>query len=1039
MNYPLISEYVEAIKMAEDNLDQLSHLRPVLDNDGRPVMSSGNFAVVFKMKDERNGKFHALKCFIKDQEGRDEAYKLIADELEFVSSEFIIPIKFFEKELFVDTSNSDETEFPVLLMDWIEGLTLDKYVRRHLQDQYALQLVSYQFCRVAAWLMVQPFAHGDLKPDNILVKDDGSLILVDYDGMFVPAMNGQKAREAGSPDYRHPARTINDFNEHIDDFSLATIAMQLYAISLQPELLQTSPEDTLLLCEKDYRDLGESEIMTKLFSQVGNPEFEKLLSIFLLAHSEMFLSFLSFRAFNISKPVKLDVLPINLSTEVTDEDIANGVKDEYGVVYSKDGKRLLKELNIPSSYNIRPGTRIICDEAFQMCCNITNINIPDSVTHIGNRAFLACGGLTSITIPNSITHIGDEAFYGCRSLTSIIIPNSVIHIGEGAFAYCPNLKSIQVSRFNNYYDSRENCNAIIHTATNKLVTGCNNTIIPNSIANIGKRALSGCYHMTSINIPDSVTHIGENAFSGCGNLINIQVSGFNKVFDSRENCNAIIHTATNTLVRGCCNTFIPNSVTCISVDAFDSSSGMASINIPDSVTHIGDRAFSCCSGLTSINIPHSVKFIGDKAFSFCSRLTSINIPSTVTYIGDETFFQCMNLANINIPDSVTYIGNSAFRECYSLTSIKIPHSVTQMGETVFGECKCLTSINILSRDIIIGKHAFAECKELTSIIIPNGSIKRFQAQLNDYSDKLIEQDDWLCSPSTEVTKEDLDNGVIDQYGVVYSKDGRRLLKANRNIQSYQIQSQTQVICNNAFRLCQSLSSIKIPNAVNHIGKGAFQYCSSLTSINIPKAITHIREGAFEGCGNLLSITIPETVTHIGKGAFYLCSGLTRINIPNSVIYLGDKAFCYCESLTSIKIPNTVTHIGSGAFYNCSSLTSITIPNHVLTIGYSTYRGCAKLTSIAIPNSVICIGEEAFRGCSGLTSIIVPASVTSIGRWAFRGCSGLNRITIQNSNMKLNGGALAFCESLTSIYIPKGSREHYKKQLMPSFESKLIEI
>ena len=186
MNYPLISEYIEAIKNAEENFEQLKNLRPVLDEDGEPVMTSGNFAVVFKMKDEQTGKLHAVKCFLKEQEGRAEAYRMIAEELEYVNSTFLTPIKYLDKELFVDSKNSDESEFPVLLMDWVEGMTLDKYVREHIDDQYELSLLAYQFSRLAMWLMPQPFAHGDLKPDNILVKDDGTLVLVDYDGMYLP-------------------------------------------------------------------------------------------------------------------------------------------------------------------------------------------------------------------------------------------------------------------------------------------------------------------------------------------------------------------------------------------------------------------------------------------------------------------------------------------------------------------------------------------------------------------------------------------------------------------------------------------------------------------------------------------------------------------------------------------------------------------------------------------------------------------------------------------------------------------------------------
>ena len=284
MNYPLISEYVEAIKAAEDNFDQLKHLRPVCGDDGEPVMTSGNFAVVFKMKDGQTGKLHAVKCFLKEQKGRAEAYRQIAEELEYVSSTFLTPIKYLDKELFVDSANSEDSEFPVLLMDWVEGQTLDKYIREHIDDQYELSLLAYQFSRLAMWLMPQPFAHGDLKPDNILVKEDGTLVLVDYDGMYVPAMKGQRARELGSPDFRHPGRTEDVFDDHIDDFSLASILLSLKAIALQPSLLEEyGASDRLLFSEKDYRNLSESKVMDALISQNQDLELNKILFIFLLS------------------------------------------------------------------------------------------------------------------------------------------------------------------------------------------------------------------------------------------------------------------------------------------------------------------------------------------------------------------------------------------------------------------------------------------------------------------------------------------------------------------------------------------------------------------------------------------------------------------------------------------------------------------------------------------------------------------------------------------------------------------------------------
>lgn len=282
MNYPLISEYIEAIKAAEDNFEGLTSLRAVLGDDGLPVMTSGNFAVVFKMRDEETGRYYALKCFTKEQEGREESYKLIANKLKFVSSNYLISIRYLEKELFVDTDQTDEaeTEFPVLLMDWVEGMTLDKYIQENIKNKKALQMLSYNFFKLATWLIKQPFAHGDLKPDNILVKGDGSLVLVDYDGMFVPAMQGQKARELGSPDFRSPKRLSADFDCTIDDFSIISILLSLCMIHVKPSLLNDfGAQGRLLFSEKDYNDIENSQVYLSIpqyiFSYTNYPVLMK--------------------------------------------------------------------------------------------------------------------------------------------------------------------------------------------------------------------------------------------------------------------------------------------------------------------------------------------------------------------------------------------------------------------------------------------------------------------------------------------------------------------------------------------------------------------------------------------------------------------------------------------------------------------------------------------------------------------------------------------------------------------------------------------
>ena len=431
MTYPLISEYVEAVRNAEDNFDKLRNLRPVTDGNGTPVMTSGNFAVVFKMRNEKNDKLYAVKCFLKDQPNRAENYRMIAEELEFVSSSFLTKFQYLDNELFVDSAHADGEEFPVLLMDWVEGTNLDQYIRQHLHDTYQLHLLAYQFSRLALWLMPQPFAHGDLKPDNIMVREDGTLVLIDYDGMFVPAMKGQKAREMGSPDFRHPARTEDTFNEHIDDFSLASILLSLRVIAEEPALLEKyGAADRLLFSEKDYRNIHDCQLLKDIFPSEC-PEVNTLVGLFIIALSQSDLSNISFRLLSLERPKEPEIEIIG--TEVTEEDEKDAWTDEFGVKYSKDGKKLLGSTDL-KNYTIRQGTRSICDEAFSCRPSLQSVTIPDSVTSIGNSAFSYCDSLQSVTIPDSVTSIGDGAFYGCKSLQSVTIPDSVTSIGVCVFA-----------------------------------------------------------------------------------------------------------------------------------------------------------------------------------------------------------------------------------------------------------------------------------------------------------------------------------------------------------------------------------------------------------------------------------------------------------------------------------------------------------------------------------------------------------------------------------------------------------------------------
>ena len=474
-----------------------------------------------------------------------------------------------------------------------------------------------------------------------------------------------------------------------------------------------------------------------------------------------------------------------------------------------------------------------------------NIVIPESVIFksveynvisIGEKAFYQCRDLDNVTIPASVINIGADAFNGCWYLNSLTIPASVTKIGVGAFYQIWYLSSIVVEDGNTVFDSRDNCNAIIDTKRDSLITGCKNTVIPNSVRVIGDYAFASCYRLTSITIPNSVTSIGEGAFNSCSYLTSVTIG---------------------------------NSVTSIGKWAFLGCKGLTSITIPNSVTSIGFEAFNNCTGLTSVHITDLE--------AWC-KIAFSNYSSNPLGYALHLFLNGNEIKDLIIPSNVTSIGKYAFRNCKALTSVSIPSSVTEVGECVFESCTSLISVTI-----------------------------------------------------------------------------------NNNI-----------IGSDAFRFCTGLTSVTIPNSVTSIGGGAFYGCTGLTSVTIGNSVTSIGSSAFYGCTGLTSVVIPNSVTSIGSYAFRGCSGLTSITIPNNVTSIEGYAFSGCTGLTSVTIPNNLTSIGYSAFSGCTGLTSINIPNSVTWIGDGAFSGCASLKSVSIGSGVKNIYSRAFANCSGLADVYCHA-------------------------------------------------------------------
>ena len=320
--------------------------------------------------------------------------------------------------------------------------------------------------------------------------------------------------------------------------------------------------------------------------------------------------------------------------------------------------------------------------------------------------------------------VGINSFQGCKQMTSIVIPSSVMTIGGGGiFSGSDSLESIVIDKSNKFLDSRDDCNSIIFTEKNILVAGCKKTIIPDSVMSIYDLAFQDCHSMKTLYIPSNILSIGEDAFEGCTGLESIIVSKNNKKYDSRQDCNAIIETESNTLIVGCFNTIIPSDVSVIGNNAFNGTS-IKSIEIPEGVSVIGFQSFYGCSHLKQIRLPDSLQFIDDSAFGH-SGIISIHIPPSVTDIYNSAFIGCQYLHTIEVDSNnpvydsrdncnAIIISDSHKLICGCKNTV-IPQSVISIGENAFAENTELDSISIPSGVQEIEPHAFWECKNLTNI------------------------------------------------------------------------------------------------------------------------------------------------------------------------------------------------------------------------------------------------------------------------------------------------------------------------------------
>lgn len=705
------------------------------------------------------------------------------------------------------------------------------------------------------------------------------------------------------------------------------------------------------------------------------------------------------------------------------------------------------DLNIPASIEGIPVT-CIGDYAFFNCSRLTSVRIPEGVISIDYCAFYGCSSLTSVAIPDSLETIAGSAFSGCSSLKSITIPKGVTRIVEDyAFGFCSSLTSIKVAEENPVYDSRNDCNAIIETESDTLISACANTKIPEGVTSIADTAFAGCSSLTNIIIPESMTSIGDHAFYGCSgltsihiprNVTNIDIWAFadcssltsikvadgNMVYDSRNNCDAIIETKNRKLIAGCKNTNIPEEITVIGEAAFRGCSDLTSIYIPQNVIDIEDFAFDNCSNLVNINIPEGVTRIGEYAFSTCKGLKSIIIPGSVTSIGSRSFEFCNGLTSICIPEGVTSIEKSAFIQCNNLERIYIPKSVTSIGGDAFESCYSLEDV------------FYAGKAEQWQSIYKGTDLSDVAIRYEFSVPKQPEQpDDSLKKDAAAVTEQ------IKAIGRV-TLDKKEIIDKARAAYDALTETAKKYVPNASVKLLKdaeaTYAQLKAAAEKAAVEKAAAEKAAAeKAAAEKAAAEKAAAEKAAKEAAEKAEAEKREAI-----GAENTVGNAIYVVAKNQTVIL--KSYTKANA-TSVKIPKTikinkkdfvVTEIAANAFKNNKKLKKVTLPNSIKVIGKGAFQNCSNLKTVTMGSNVRTIGDNAFRGCSRLTRITIPAKVTKIGKKAFYNCRKLKKVTIKSKVLrKVGSKAFTNTAKKLSVDVPKKKLAAYKKLLKKKIPAK----
>ena len=551
----------------------------------------------------------------------------------------------------------------------------------------------------------------------------------------------------------------------------------------------------------------------------------------------------------------------------------------------------LESMNIDeanTTYENPEGSNAIVEKSSKtLVAGCKNTKIPDDVKIIGAYAFCGCSDLKSIEIPDNVSEIQVAAFDDCSNLTAIHIPAGVDKIALGVFMGCSNLNSITIDSANRSYESPGNANAIIDKGTMTLLEGSNNTVIPEGVKRIWQNAFAERIHLKSITIPASVTSIVGMPFSDCDSLEEIKVDADNAIFDSRNNCNAIIESATNTLIAGCGKTVIPEGIETIGDSAFERVKTLTHVTIPKSVTEIRGYAFERCENLSTVNLQKGIQTIGYGAFTECVGLTNLifcgtkadwqavtidedgreelesvlkyhelvkkeKVPATCGKDGSEEYWTC------SICDQV-YLSADMTQNPQELTApIAIPatgnHSwdngvVTEKATTAKEGIKTYTCTVCKATKT----EKIAKLKPTNSSTVKKGT----KVTIKGYK--------YTVKNSSEVTFTGVKNKKASKISIpatvkIKNKKYKVTAMSEKSLKGVQaktiiVGNNVQTIGNSAMENCKQLTKVTLGKNVKKIGKNVFKYDKNIT-IKSTK-LKSVGKNAFKGINSKAKITVPK--------------------------------------------------------------------------------------------------------------------------------------------------------------------------------------